>query len=65
MKQTPVIEIADRLRRLSLPHQIAHLQALVRTEPPRSVRRNELECLLQCKIQKQLRKEIRQDRRSA
>lgn len=65
MKPTPVIEIAARLRRLPLHHQVAHLQALVRNEKPHSVRRNELESLLVGKMQKQLRKEIRQDRRQA
>lgn len=65
MKPTPIHLIVSRLKVLPLHHQIAHLQALVRTEKPYSVRRNELESLLAGKIQKQLRREIRQDRASA
>lgn len=57
MKPTPLHIIVARIRRLPLHHQIAHLRALVALERPYSVRRNELESLLQGKITKQLRKE--------
>lgn len=59
MKPTPLHIIVARIRRLPLHHQIAHLRALVALERPYSVRRNELESLLQGKITKQLRKESR------
>jgi hypothetical protein len=59
MKPTPIFVIVARLKPLSLPHQIAHLQALVRLEKPFSVRRNELESLLRGKMTKQLRRESR------
>jgi hypothetical protein len=57
MKPTPIHVIATRLKRLPLAHQIAHLQALVKLEKPFSVRRNELESLLQRKMTRQLRRE--------
>lgn len=61
-KPTPIIEIATRLRRLPLHRQVSHLQALVRTERPNSVRRAELETLLRGKLTRQLRRENRQTR---
>jgi len=65
MKSTPICVIVSRLKPLSLPHQIAHLRALVALERPHSVRRNELQSLLEGKLTKQLRKEIRQDNQRA
>lgn len=59
MKQTPLHLIVSRIKRLSLPHQIAHLRALIAQEKPYSIRRNELESLLRGKMTKQLRKETR------
>ncbi len=59
MKPTPIHIVVARIKRLPLHHQIAHLRALVALEKPYSVRRNELESLLQGKITKQLRKENR------
>lgn len=60
-KPTPIHIICSRIKRLSLPHQIAHLRALLALEKPYSVRRNELQSLLDGKILKQLRRENRQD----
>jgi len=57
MKQTPIHLVCARIRRLSLPQQIHHLRALLKLEPPFSVRRNELQSLLQGKLTKQLRRE--------
>ena len=59
MKPTPLHIILARIKRLSLPHQIAHLRALLASEKPFSVRRNELESLLRGKLTKQLRRENR------
>lgn len=59
MKPTPIHIVVARLRPLPLHHQIAHLRSLVALEKPYSMRRNELESLLQGKITKQLRKESR------
>lgn len=59
MKQTPIHLVVSRLKPLSLAQQIHHLRALVALERPFSIRRNELESLLQGKMTKQLRKESR------
>lgn len=59
MKPQPIHVVYARIRRLSLPHQIAHLRALVAAERPFSVRRNELQSLLEGKLLKQLRRENR------
>ena len=59
MKPTPIHIVVSRLKRLPLHHQIAHLRALLAVEKPFSIRRNELESLLQGKVTKQLRKESR------
>lgn len=58
-KPTPLHLVVSRLKRIPLSHQIAHLRALIAVEKPYSVRRNELESLLQGKMLKQLRKENR------
>lgn len=58
-KPTPIHIVVSRIKRLSLPQQIHHLRALVAIEKPYSVRRNELESLLQGKMTKQLRRENR------
>jgi hypothetical protein len=57
---TPIHVVCERMRRLPLHLQIAHLKALVAEEKPRSVRRGELEGLLREKVTKQIRKEARQ-----
>ena len=62
MKPTPIHLIASRIKRLSLPHQISHLRALVSLEKPFSVRRNELQSLLEGKIIRQLKIENRKDK---
>ena len=56
-------EIIRRIAGLSLRHQIAHLRALVAEEKPHSVRRNELQSLLEVKLLKQLRAENRRERK--
>ncbi len=58
-RPTPLHLIVHRLKIMPLGHQIAHLQALIRSEKPHSVRRNELESLLRGKMAKQLRRECR------
>lgn len=55
----PIHVVCNRMKRLPLHHQIAHLRALVEHEKPRSVRRIELEALLKERMVKQLRKECR------
>jgi hypothetical protein len=59
MKPIPIHQIAARIKRLSLAHQIHHLRALVAVEPPRSIRRGELESLLKDKLLRQIKKECR------
>lgn len=56
---TPIHEIIDRMKRLPLHHRIAHLRVLVANEKPHSVRRNELQSLLEGAMLKQLRRENR------
>ena len=56
---TPIHEIVSRMKRLPLHHRIAHLRTLVANEKPHSVRRNELQSLLEGAMLKQLRKENR------
>lgn len=56
---TPIHVIVARMKRLPLHHRIAHLRALVANEKPYSVRRNELQSLLEGAMLKQLRKENR------
>lgn len=63
MKPTPIHLVISRIKRLALPHQIAHLRALVALERPHSIRRNELQSLLEGKLFRQLRAENRADRR--
>lgn len=65
MKPTPIHIVAARVKRLPLHLRIAHLKALVAAEKPYSVRRNELQSLLDGAMFKQIRKENREDRKSA
>jgi len=51
-----------KIRRLPRPHRIAFLQSLTVLEPPRSIRRAELEAALKHEMTAQIRKE---NRRSA
>lgn len=53
----PLHVVYSHLKRLSLPDQIEALCKLVVQEKPYSVRRNELESLLQGKRTRQIRKE--------
>jgi len=55
----PIHLVCRRIKRLALPHQIAHLRSLVGQEKPRSIRRIELEALLRDKMTLQLKREIR------
>lgn len=59
MNKPAIHIIYSRIKRLSLSQQIHHLRALVAQEKPFSVRRNELQSLLDGKILRQLRKETR------
>ena len=59
MKPTPIHLIVARLKPLALAQQIHHLRALVALERPYSVRRNELQSLLDGKMLKQLKRENR------
>lgn len=59
MKPTPIHLIIASLKSLSLPLQIQYLRALLSLEKPYSVRRNEIQSLLDGKMLKQLRKENR------
>lgn len=52
-------EVLRRIQRLTLAHKAAHLAALVKIEPPRSIRRRELETALKDIRTRQLRKESR------
>jgi hypothetical protein len=58
-KQRPIHILMVRLKSLTLPQQIHYLRALVALEKPHSVRRNELQSLLEGKLTRQLRKEVR------
>jgi hypothetical protein len=56
---TPIHVIVARMKRLPLHLRIAHLRVLVANEKPYSVRRNELQSLLEGALLKQLRRENR------
>ena len=57
MKPTPLHLVIARLKPLPLHHQIAFLRSLVAAERPFSVRRNELQSLLEGKLLRQLKRE--------
>lgn len=59
MKPAPLYLIMARLRKMPLEDQISRLRVMVALEKPFSVRRSELESLLQGKVTRQLRKESR------
>ena len=59
MKPTPIHLVVSRLKRIPLHHRIAHLRALLANEKPYSVRRGELQSLLDGAVLKQLRRENR------
>ncbi len=58
-KPIPLYLIVSRLRRMSLEDQVSWLRKAVALEKPFSVRRNELESLLQGKVTRLLRRESR------
>lgn len=62
MKPVPLHQIVARIRPLALHHQIAFLRSMIALERPHSVRRNELQSLLEGKLLRQLRKENRQEK---
>lgn len=59
MKPTPIHEVLRRIQRLPLAHKAAHLAALVEQEPPRSIRRRELESALKDVRTRQIKRESR------
>lgn len=59
MKPTPLHLVISRLNRLPLAQQVEWLRMSVALEKPYSVRRNELQSLLEGKVLKQIRKENR------
>lgn len=65
MNKPPLHLVISHMKRLPLHLRIAHLRALVQVEPLYSIRRNELQSLLEGAVQKQLRREIRQDNRKS
>jgi hypothetical protein len=56
---TNVSKTLKRLRRLSRPRRIVHLQALVKSKRPRSDRGVELLAVLKAEMTAQLRKEAK------
>lgn len=60
MTKPPIAQVLHRIARLRLHHKIAHLRALIKVEPERSIRREELIAALKLLVEKQLRKETRQ-----
>ena len=59
MKRIPLHIIISQIGRLALPERVKTLQRLVAAEKPFSVRKNELQSLLDGAMLKQLRKENR------
>lgn len=59
MKPTPLHLVISRLNRLPLAQQIEWLRKSITLEKPYSVRRNELQSLLEGKVTRQIRKESR------
>jgi hypothetical protein len=58
-KPVPLYEIMARLRRMTLVEQISKLRVMIALEKPYSVRRGELESILQAKLLRQLKRESR------
>ncbi len=56
---TDIFTTLKRLQRLSRPHRIRQLQALVKTKRPRSDRRVKLEKVLKAEMTAQLKREAR------
>lgn len=60
-----ISQIATKIARLPNVHQIAFLRTIVAQEKPRSVRRIELELMLQDRMTKQIKKQNAADRKRA
>jgi hypothetical protein len=58
-KLPPVAIMADRMKPLARSHRIAHLRALIRQQPIRSARREELIALLRDEMSAPPGKEVR------
>jgi len=58
-KPEPIHSICARLKRKSLPDRIKELRSLLAKERPFSVRRNELQSLLNGAMTKQIKRETR------
>jgi len=61
-KPTPIHLIVSRLKKLHLAARIIELRKLVAAELPYSVRRNELQSLLEGAVARQIRVEMRKGR---
>jgi len=57
--KTPIHLVLRRISRLPAKHKQAHLRGLIDAEPPRSVRRQELEAAARDVITRQLKRERR------
>ncbi len=57
MKPMPLHLLVSRINRLPLPQAVETLQGLIKHEKPYSVRRNELQSLLQGKMTKLIRRQ--------
>jgi hypothetical protein len=58
-KLLPVAIMADRMKPLARRHRIAHLRALIKQQPSRSTRREELIALLHDEMSAPSGKEVR------
>ena len=58
-KLTPVAIMANRMKPLARSHRLAHLRALIRQQPIRSSRREELVALLRDEMSASSGKEVR------
>ena len=55
----PIHLVLSRIKPLAPIHKAAHLRALISIEPPRSIRRQELEAALKAIVNRQLKRESR------
>lgn len=65
MRPQPIHLIVARLRRMKLSDRIAELRVMVAKERPHSIRRNELQSLLNGALIKQLKQELRKMEKAA
>lgn len=61
LTKPPIHAVLRRIRPLAPIHKVAHLRALIASEPKRSIRRQELEAALREIFTKQMRRENRED----